>query len=469
MKRYILVLLTFFTFFLFVGCSLFENKDETVIPIDVEEALIIVANNGLYGLVNFEGNIVLSLQNDSMYYCGSYYIADNDESIIIYNELGEEIVFIDDVTISRYFYGQCPDDYRPIDETVLIPFSTIDSELYGFFNLTGDIVVEAQYDHAYPISEGLALVEKDDKVGYINLFGEEIIPLIYDSAYLYFRYGIIQVRKNDTWGLIDSTGNEILGFEYDSIRIILDGYSIVEQDNLYGIVDVNGNIIIEIIYDSLSISYDLSISDDLDHILVLKDDNYGYIDISGDIIIDMEYSDAHYFIDSEFAIVKKGELWGLIDQHGNTVIDFEYDRIYWVHNSNEYLGVIKDDETALYNSSGDMVLGFNFEGVSYFNDDVFSFIKNSLHGMADIQGNVLVQPTYMGIYRLSNGLRLVKKDDLYGYMNNEGIIVINLEYEDADYFNESGIAAVKLNDKWGFIDLEGNVVIDFLYDRVISR
>lgn len=41
--------------------------------------------------------------------------------------------------------------------------------------------------------------------------------------------------------------------------------------------------------------------------------------------------------------------------------------------------------------------------------------------------------------------------------------VIPFQYEDADQFSED-LAAVKKNGKWGYIDHEGNVVIDFQYD-----
>lgn len=50
----------------------------------------------------------------------------------------------------------------------------------------------------------------------------------------------------------------------------------------------------------------------------------------------------------------------------------------------------------------------------------------------------------------------------WGYINPNGVVTIDLEYEDAkDYSN--GLAAVKQGGKWGFIDRHGNVKISFKY------
>lgn len=59
---------------------------------------------------------------------------------------------------------------------------------------------------------------------------------------------------------------------------------------------------------------------------------------------------------------------------------------------------------------------------------------------------------------------VVEKTDngLYGYMNTDGNLEINYQYDFADDFSE-GLAVVEKDGKYGFIDKEGNVVIDFKY------
>lgn len=54
----------------------------------------------------------------------------------------------------------------------------------------------------------------------------------------------------------------------------------------------------------------------------------------------------------------------------------------------------------------------------------------------------------------------------WGFANSEGMIVINAEYDQADYFTERGIALVKKGDKYGFIDTTGKIVMPFRFDKM---
>ena len=61
----------------------------------------------------------------------------------------------------------------------------------------------------------MAIVEKDDKSGFIDKEGREVIPCMYDAAGS-FSEGLAYVKKDDKWGYIDKTGREIIPFIYES-------------------------------------------------------------------------------------------------------------------------------------------------------------------------------------------------------------------------------------------------------------
>jgi hypothetical protein len=71
------------------------------------------------------------------------------------------------------------------------------------------------------------------------------------------------------------------------------------------------------------------------------------------------------------------------------------------------------------------------------------------------------------IYGQQYGFYPFQKDGKYGYMLENGEIVLAPQFEDAKVFTD-GLAAVKLMDKWGYIDSSWNVVIDYQYSRVKS-
>ena len=60
---------------------------------------------------------------------------------------------------------------------------------------------------------------------------------------------------------------------------------------------------------------------------------------------------------------------------------------------------------------------------------------------------------------------MVRKDNKFGYINENGSWLIEPSYEKASNFS-NGMAAVFNGDKWGFIDINNQLVIDYQFDKV---
>jgi hypothetical protein len=71
-----------------------------------------------------------------------------------------------------------------------------------------ELVIPYQFDHATSFSDGLALVKKDGKFGYINKQGELVIPFLFDYA-TPFTKGVATVKKDGQLGRIDKSGTLI--------------------------------------------------------------------------------------------------------------------------------------------------------------------------------------------------------------------------------------------------------------------
>ena len=63
------------------------------------------------------------------------------------------------------------------------------------------------------------------------------------------------------------------------------------------------------------------------------------------------------------------------------------------------------------------------------------------------------------------GFACVSKDSLWGFINEDRLLIIPLVFEDVFAFNE-GLAQVKYNGKWGFVDTIGNIVVEPQYESV---
>jgi len=53
-----------------------------------------------------------------------------------------------------------------------------------------------------------------------------------------------------------------------------------------------------------------------------------------------------------------------------------------------------------------------------------------------------------------------------GYIDKQGKIVINPQFDDAWHFSE-GLAGVKIGGKWGYIDKQGKIIINPLLSKII--
>ncbi|WP_308575635.1 WG repeat-containing protein [uncultured Fusobacterium sp.] len=102
-----------------------------------------------------------------------------------------------------------------------------------YINKNGEEVIDLFADNIFPtcssFNEGLAIVLKHDKWGYIDKTGKIVIPFEYDKAND-FSGGLAAVEKNGKWGYIDRTGKIVIPFEYDKANDFSEGLAAVEKN-----------------------------------------------------------------------------------------------------------------------------------------------------------------------------------------------------------------------------------------------
>ena len=79
--------------------------------------------------------------------------------------------------------------------------------------------VPFQYEKGYSFSEGLAKVQKNNKLGYVDKDGKEVIPCIYETEKLFTSYGFSEgltiTAENGKYGYINNEGEKVIPFVYD--------------------------------------------------------------------------------------------------------------------------------------------------------------------------------------------------------------------------------------------------------------
>ena len=68
-------------------------------------------------------------------------------------------------------------------------------------------MIQPQFDSVSDFYKGLARVKQDNKWGYIDKTGKEVIPCKYDVA-IFFSEGLARIKLNGEYSYIDKTGKE---------------------------------------------------------------------------------------------------------------------------------------------------------------------------------------------------------------------------------------------------------------------
>lgn len=115
---------------------------------------------------------------------------------------------------------------------------------YGFINSSGQEVVPATYEGAYDYYDGLAAFLQDDMFGFLDLEGAVAIPNIYEDV-ADFSEGLCAVQKDGKWGFINKQNEVVIPFQYPAVRSFNEGVAAVQLDGKVGFITADGNWLVE--------------------------------------------------------------------------------------------------------------------------------------------------------------------------------------------------------------------------------
>lgn len=360
-------------------------------------------------------------------------------------ECGCELVFIDGIQTTQDGdrFG-----FKREDGTVIVPNKYLFVDRFhgeyckvltnydscGLINRDGVEIIPCLYKNVTYPTEGLIMVQQDSLFGYFDTTGNQVIPFRYSAASSFNEGRAVVALYVDSYyvsyGFIDKKGNIVIKPQYDYAFPFYEGYAVVQAYNRYGMIDTNNREVLPIKFEILT-----SMSDGLffagddqglalynnkfkrltkpiytelvgksdDRILVRRDGKYGYLNPKGKEIIPCQYDRANLFIDNRAAVCKNGK-WGIINIAGQPVLPIEYD------------------------NSG-------YRGEAYIYHDSLALIeKNRHYGFVDMDGNIVIQPTFANAYQFTNGLAPVSVG-LWGYIDTKGNFFIPPVFDIASPFS----------------------------------
>jgi len=131
-------------------------------------------------------------------------------------------------------------------------------------------------------------------------------------------------------------------------------------------------------------------------------------------------------------------------------------------------GYIKDTKQLfLLDSELRIIKPIFYSNFGFFgNEHFFPVLVDSAYwNFADLEGRLINNKEYQRVWRFSNGLACVKRNNQYGFINVKGVEVIPVKYSFGFSFSE-GFAGVAKDGMYGFIDTNGRPITAYKYTFV---
>ena len=351
------------------------------------------------------------------------------------------------------YYSQYNLDFREkyLDTERIIVFVCSIGNIKYLYDSEGNIICKSIHDKCK--EKDLKIVQKNNYFGVVNCQDITVIPCLYNSIYIEQESGIIITN----FGCMNTSGEHVVYVNDDNLLL----------NSKYRRIDefINGVAIVDMVID--------------------KKLKYGLVNTQGEEILPPIYSSMKRLSNGMFKCILNGRV-GLLSKHGRYIMPNQFLSIGEYENGLS-LVVISVDGTYTKDSLreyGYMDLDGNIvlSACSYISkqSDGISVIcrygKWGFYAIEQLTTTLVKNVSFLGL--LYNDLAKVNFGGTFtnnkviggkwGFVNRNGEIVINPEYDYVFNFSE-GIAAVSLRGKLGFIDMTGTFIVPCEYNKVESH
>lgn len=303
------------------------------------------------------------------------------------------------------------------------------------------------FTKSYPDNENAQKWLKELQGTYTRIFCkyEQLSDMYNDSMVVYD-------TVNELYGVVDAEGRDLAEPKYQEAHPYSeDGYALVLRDNnTYAYLDRDG---------LARKAPDEGYSDfglfNNDRAPACKDGKYGFLDDEMKEKTDFTW-EAVTSVSNRLAAAKKDGKWAIVNRNGKEKTDYIYDDVIVDDNgicSSQKLFLVKEGETYhIINAKGKNVGEESFDDAKAFTADGYAAVeKDGKWGFVDAEGKLVIDCQYEDALSFSNGYAAVKKGDKWGYIDTENTMAIEPEFALATSLSSDGTAAVKIVNEDGEI------------------
>lgn len=337
-----------------------------------ENNILKFEENGKYGLIDFDGKVILNAEYDEIYAMEgiekNIIIKQGDKIGLVNTSMGEIAISPTYDEISSLVNGKYENGYI-----------VKQNDKYGIISADSKVIFEPQFEEIQNVtSDGYYVVVENGEKKLINDNKDLILKISYDKVTEIVGNNLV-VEKGGKFGIIDLNGTQIIPNEYENIRHTFDKYYIAQKDGLYGIISTENEVKIDFKYttmdyikeadfiqadndtyktDIINRKFETVLSNIIvsefnlenGYIRVRKDSDYKYYDFSFN-----EKSAQEILVSNTLFLVKENGKYGYENKKGERIVDCIYDDAK-EQNKYGYCAVKKDGVWGVLKSDGTVIL-----------------------------------------------------------------------------------------------------------------
>ncbi|MEM8585328.1 MAG: WG repeat-containing protein [Bacteroidota bacterium] len=311
------------------------------------------------------------------------------------------------------------------------------------------LVQLSDIEQAHAFDHGVARIKTSSGWGLVDRTGQWVERPRYDEIFPFQSNGRAKVRlagQSDRFGLINEQGQLLSSKAYRSMADFSDGLALVQDQHGYGFIDPSGR---EVIACNLGPTQSFSEG----RAVFQEYGKCGYLDLDGQRVIEPVYSNCLNFNGGLAVVYETMSQAGLIDISGTEVVEPSLNRLLHFQ---EGRGLVKDTRKGFY---------FVARNASLY-DGYYDFARPYEHGVAIVgydsqiglinhKGISLIRPKYGEISDFDGAFAEVRIDRLYGLANAQGQILLEPAY---DYLAPAveGVIRAERGDRIGYLNYAGH-------------
>ena len=426
-----------------------------------EKSVLKYEEDGKYGLISLEGKKITNPiyeEIDTLQYKEGEFVIKKDNKYGIMNMNGYVIINPEYDNIKADAYYSTDTGYK--NDGYIVSNTTDEGYRYGYIDNEGNKILDTNYNDLYRINyegETYLVCAENGKYGLFNK-NKNIIPNEYQAITYIEGDNLCLVQKGKKYGIITLEGSMILQVRYNQIDINGDYIYTTDENSEIKVYDKKGN--------EVEVNQNTTIS------TIQENPEYKiYIDTSNGTtlysiyqgenkITNGNYNYIGYLSNNNYIASRQNEKLGVIDQNENIKLEMKYDTIRKIDGTNLVEADIQSTNTIeIYSSNLEKIAEMNNATLTV-EDNYIKLSSTTEIKYFDLEGkekqNTEIFPENTIFAKSQNGK--------WGFVDKNGQVVIDYQYDEVTEQNEYGFAGIKLNDKWGIVNKNGKIIVEPTYE-----